>query len=195
MVTGAKPNRMSNFRLLTNWVNIQDSRVLLTRHSKLPRSLSEDDVTEIRWALQRAWESEDFRAREWHLFVARWLYVRATETRANFTAFLGQRFADYLIPAVPVNDQFHQAIADLQGAIPRMAKCRWCQIAQALGREQLQKSTGREPVSGIPWCQEPFYIRRDTKRKQPYCSKPCHGNFLRLAKQRNGLRISELNLK
>jgi hypothetical protein len=195
MVMMAKPNRRANFRLLTDWANTPDSSVFLKKHPELPRSLSQDDVTEIRWALQRAWESEDLRAREWHLFIARWFYVRATETRANLSAFFGQRLVYHLIPGVPTHDRFHQAIADLQGVLHRMVNCRWDQIARALATEQLQRSKGLKDVTGIPWCPEPLYIRRDTKRKQPYCSQRCHGNFLSLARKRNGLRISELILK
>ena len=190
----AKPTRRANFRLLLDWVNIQDSGVFLRKHSELPHSLSELDVTDIRWALQRAWQSDDLRAREWHLFVARWLYVRSTEIRPGFTWF-GKQNVDQLIPDVPINDQFHQAIGDLQSAIRRMSKCRWCTIAQAIGREQLRKSRGQKLDPDIPWCGQPFYLRRDTQRKQPYCSQRCHGNFLSRARQRNGLRIGGLDLK
>lgn len=198
MAVKAKTNRRANFRLLMEWVNTPDSGIFLKKHPGLPHSLSENDVSEIRSALQRAWECRDRYAQEWHLFIARWFYVRATETRANFASFWGKQFVDHLIPGVPTHDRFHQAIADLHSVLHRMVNCRWDQISRALGTQELQRSNGPkrfEDIKGIPWCPEPLYIRRDTKRKKPYCSQRCHGNFLRLAKQRKGLRISKLSLK
>src|SRR5258705_6003510 len=120
MAIQAKPSRLASFRLITDWVNSPDSGLFLKKHPELPHPLSENDVSEIRWALQRAWQGEDRYSQEWHLFIARWLYVKATETRASLVPFWGQQFVDHLIPGVPTDDRFHQAIADLHGVLHRL---------------------------------------------------------------------------
>jgi len=145
--------RVRPYYLLLDWVNLPDDQ-LLKRNPSLAKLMPKGTwLEEIRRSLQRAWDTEEVRDREFYLFSARWQYQQARQV-----AEWGE-FGMHLIPAAS-NEAFHRAIFDLveSGAVRKLSQCAYKD------------------------CGTPYFIRH-RRKKQPYCSTRCHGDALREIKR------------
>jgi hypothetical protein len=147
--------RRSSRALLEDWLNLESDE-LLRRHPEIlrePRKYEKEqervrlEMTDIRWALQEAWESKTLHERVWYISEAQRLY---NELETLFR--VGTISEDTAVKSAPdPKEPFHKAIFNLYAtnAIQRLSIC-------AEGDD----------------CPAMYFIRRKP-RKQACCSVAC----------------------